>query len=335
MEPIEKQNKSIVILELRSGRLGRYGPISDYFLMETKMDTERNIEFEQLHPSIRRLLDNRVLPKSEEELLFRQERYDTIFEHNWRLCYSIAKKFMGRYVPLEELIIEAAGILWEVIIRHDHKVSKLSTHATPNIKRALEVFCTNYHGAVPVKDYLTAPSRQLRELTKVLAAELGRQPTRDDIAQSDEFKRIKKTTRLAEDNLLDLWYSLRQTVSLDEPTEEDGNVLLIDTLETPQNESIDYTPHEFRSIEQLEINELLDYYMSPLTDQERLVFVTRHFNKTSKKEVGLIIGKNPKTVDRWDANAQEKIHDHILSDDYLRERVKRRLGKKTLVGLRK
>lgn len=247
-------------------------------------------------------LSHSDLSRKEETLLFRQKDYKTIIKHNWKYCYSLAKQFGHRGVSLDELTMEAVSAFSEVLPQHDPSLSRIGTHARKHIISCLNRVCDNHNSHGCYKDYLDTSVRQLHAVADKLTQELNREPTRSDMERSTEFLRLHKTKRsLTKDNLLDLWESTQSNKVV-----RDASDLIVSS---------------YSATASVEVNDLMRYYLKPLTKTEYKVLVMRHFSGMTRQSVADYFERTPQTIDRWDRRAQKKVRNHIISDSWLYERV--------------
>jgi RNA polymerase primary sigma factor len=155
--------------------------------------------------------------EQEVELAKRIERGDLaakeqLVNSNLRLVISNARKFQGHDLPLLDLIQE--GILG--LIRASEKFDwrkgyKFSTYATFWIRQSLQRALDNRSRTIRIPVHLGQRERKIGRVQRELAAQLGREPTDDEIATAAE---------LSPDDVREARETARVVTSLDRPVGE-------------------------------------------------------------------------------------------------------------------
>src|SRR5712691_2026379 len=149
---------------------------------------------------------------------------DRLVELHLPLVEYLARRFLGRGEPLEDLIQVASLGLLKAIDRFDSdRGVEFSTYATPTIVGELKRYFRDKGWAIRVPRRLQEVGLQLAEVVPALAQELGRSPTLQEIGDSLGF---------SEEDVLEAMnaaqvYSLK---SLDAPTGTDDSSLSISQL---------------------------------------------------------------------------------------------------------
>jgi RNA polymerase primary sigma factor len=148
--------------------------------------------------SLRRFLSeisrHRLLTAAEEvELARRIERGDfeakeRMVNSNLRLVVSIAKHYQGQHVPLVDLIQEGMLGLIRAVEKFDWRRGlKFSTYATPWVRQSIERGIAYKARTIRVPVHVLQRERKIDRAAPGLAAELGREPTDEELAVAVEL----------------------------------------------------------------------------------------------------------------------------------------------------
>src|SRR5512132_582943 len=133
---------------------------------------------------------------------------------NSRLVISVAKKYMGRGVPFLDLIQEGnIGLIRAARKFEYQRGHKFSTYATWWIRQAISRAVADQGRTIRVPVHMGDQINRLRRVTLNLTQELGRDPSIDEIAKALESTPDKVNTLLEVS---------RRPISLETPTDEDG-----------------------------------------------------------------------------------------------------------------
>jgi RNA polymerase primary sigma factor len=218
-----------------------------------------------------------LTPREEVSLAQRIERgdkgaKDRMINSNLRLVVSIARKYSTHQVPLLDVIQE--GILG--LIRATEKFDwrrgyRFSTYATWWIREAIERGVANRTRMIRMPIYMVERERKVRHVERALTAELGREPSEGEIAES---------ARLPIEQIREVREGARTVASLDIPVGENQEQSLGDLLVCEELE-----PGE--EVEAAMREESLRCAIRKLPEPERLVVMLRYG-----------IGSDPKTIEQ-------------------------------------
>lgn len=148
---------------------------------------------------------------------------------NLQLVVSVARDYMGRGVPMLDLIQEGSIGLIAAAKKFDHTRNlRFSTYATKWIRQGMARCVMDHNGLIRVPHYTAEKMNKVLRVQSVLTQQLGTPPTPLQIAQACDMD---------ENKVLELLELCPRTCSLDSPVGENGEddlQVLIEDLQAPQ-----------------------------------------------------------------------------------------------------
>lgn len=177
-----------------------------------------------------------------------------MIESNLRLVINIAKRYVNRGLPLQDLIEEGnIGLIKSVERFKTAKGCKFSTYATYWIRQAIDRAIANQANTIRLPIHITTDLSKLSRAERELTAELSREPDVRELAEKSGLsgRYVKKLHTINKKS-----YSLEAAIS------DESEQSLMDVLEDEKSPSpMDHADSEIRGalinawIEHLEENE--------------------------------------------------------------------------------
>ena len=220
---------------------------------------------------LRSVAGHRLLTREEEvELAKRIEAGDTsardeLVQANLRLVISIAVKYQGNKVPLEDLIQEGNIGLIKAAGKFDYRKGfKFSTYAIWWIKQSIMRTLDNFARSIRLPAYIVAKMNKFDATYASLCQELQREPSRNEIADALDLT-VQQVEEILTFNA--------DTISMDLPLGEERSArsaaTLGDLIEDPA------TAAEDGPISQLIKHDLVEQFLSKLPEREQQVLKMR------------------------------------------------------------
>jgi RNA polymerase primary sigma factor len=131
-----------------------------------------------------------------------QEARERMINSNLRLVVSNARRYEGLGLPLLDLIQEGILGLMRAVEKFDHRRGfKFSTYAVLWIREAIQRALANRARTIRIPVEVGQRERRIARVQRELAADLGREPTDEEIARAaelkaDEVRRIRAAPRV-------------------------------------------------------------------------------------------------------------------------------------------
>lgn len=227
-----------------------------------------------------RILDHYLRVMGQHPLLTRKEEYsigklimegtpdeqvrarEKMINCNLRLVVHISKQYAYRGVPMSDLIQEGnIGLMRAAEKFEYHRGFKFSTYATWWIRQAIVRGIESSCRTIRVPVYKVGLMNSIRAKRKEMSALLGREPTREELA--DEML-------IEVGDLEDLLRMGRDPVSLDKPVGEDGTTSLGELIADEHSSLPD------RHLVETALNDQVQRALATLTPREEKVLRLRY-----------------------------------------------------------
>jgi len=243
----------------------------------------------------------RLTPEEERELARRCAEGDELairqmVNSNLRLVVSIAREYVGRGVPMMDLVQEGSIGLLAAAKKYDYTLEyRFSTYATKWIRQGI-TRCLMSHGLIRVPVYTAELIRKVQIAQKELLQNTGVQPTVEEIALA---------CGMTEQKVLQLLRLDPEVCSLDVPTGDDDDGTLGELLENAQ------AAQPYETLVREELTQRIESMMGTLTERQRQVLRLRYGMEDgtcySLEQIGSMLGISKERARQIEKEAVAKL----------------------------
>ena len=222
-----------------------------------------------------------------------KEARDTLFEENTGLIYSVAKRFLGRGVDMEDLFqIGSIGLL-KAVDKFDTSYDvRFSTYAVPMIAGEIKRFLRD-DGIVKVSRSLKENQYRVCQMRETLEIRFGREPTLSELSEELEIP-VEELVMIMESRVE--VESLHKTIYQGEGTE----ISLMDKLPEKENQ------------QEILLNKIfLKEMLEKLEPKERQLIRMRYFQERTQTEIALELGVSQVQVSRMEKKILKKMRGNV------------------------
>ena len=223
---------------------------------------------------------------------------DELVQANLRLVISIAVKYQGHNVPLEDLIQEGNIGLIKAASKFDYqKGFKFSTYAIWWIKQAIMRTLDNFSRSIRLPSYVVAKMNKFDAVYATLCQELQREPRRDEIADALDLT-VKQVEEILTFNA--------DAISMDLPlSDERSAATLGDLIEDP------ITSGEDGPIAEMINKDLTAQFLKRLPEREQRVLKMRFGledgERKTLREIGVALQVTRERVRQLEIDAIKRL----------------------------
>lgn len=222
----------------------------------------------------------------------------TMVNSNLRLVVSIAREYIGRGIPLPDLIQEGSIGLLIAAQKFDYTMQcRFSTYATKWIRQSITRYLLNHAGVIRVPRQTMEKMRKVLAVKAKLLQQSGQDPTVEEIAEQcgETPEKVKK--------LLEL---VPEICSLDAPAgenDESALQMLLEDIHAPQ-------PQE--ELVRREMTRILNEMLSVLEPRQQQVLRLRYGMEDgvchTLSQIGTILDISKERARQVERQALDKLH---------------------------
>lgn len=291
----------------------------DVFGSDEERVSSGDASFDSLRLYLQDIREAKLLTPEEEQELARQTAQGDeaarkrMIESNLRLVVKVAKRYMGRGLPLLDLIEEGnVGLIKAVERFKPEKECRFSTYAVLWIRQSIERGLVSQSRTVRLPAHVVGDLKRMIRITRTLTQRLGREPLLEELT---------KEMGVEADYLNRLMMAVRKVTSLETPLDEDERYHLTDILSEEEQ------PGPFSVTEHMELVKLVTSWLELLSPPEKAViklrFGLRDGEPKTLEAIGEMFGVTRERIRQIEVKALKRLRqvmeqrDLILLEDVI------------------